>query len=339
LPEREDVIMRVPNSAASQSVADCQPVAASQPVHRRDFLHAAGAALAATSLATASLSRATAAEPAAKASGKQPTRMKKAVKYGMIQVDGPVLAKFKLLKDLGFDGVELDAPSSLDADEVLRARDETELPIHGVVDSAHWNDTLTDADPAVRASGVRALERALRDSKLYGGSTVLLVPGKVVRGKVSYADAYKRSQAEIRKVLPLAEELDIKIAIENVWNDFLLSPLEEARYIDELESPYVGAYFDVGNVLRYGWPEDWIRVLGKRILKVDIKEYSTAKMRDEGLGKGFGVELLEGDNDWPGVMTAFREIGYAGWATAEIPGGGRERLAKIAGLMDKIFAS
>ena len=314
--------MRAPNST--------------DPLNRRDFLQATGAGVAAASLASV-VSHASAADE--KASGKQPPRMKKAVKWGMIEIEGPVLTKFKLLKELGFDGVELDAPSSLNADEVQRARDETELPIHGVVDSAHWNDTLTDPDPAVRASGVRALERALRDSKLYGGSTVLLVPGKVVRGKVSYADAYSRSQAEIRKVLPLAEESGIKIAIENVWNDFLLSPLEEARYIDELESPYVGAYFDVGNVLRYGWPEDWIRVLGKRILKVDIKEYSTAKMREEGLGKGFGVELLEGDNDWPGVMKAFREIGYQGWATAEIPGGGRERLAKIAGLMDKIFAS
>lgn len=297
---------------------------------RRGFLQTAGAALAAGSLP--SLSSALAADA--------PKRFKKAVKWGMIQVPGAsVLDKFKLLKELGYDGVELDAPSTLDQEDVLAARDETGLPIHGVVDSAHWNDTLSAADPAVRSSGVRALEQALRDSKHYGGSTVLLVPGKVERGKVSYADVYKRSQAEVRKVLPLAEELNIKIAIENVWNDFLLSPLEEAHYIDEFDSPYVGAYFDVGNVLRYGWPEEWIRVLGKRILKVDIKEFSVAKMRDEGLRKGFGVELLEGDNDWPAVMDAFREIGYQGWATAEIPGGGRERLAKIAGLMDKIFAS
>ena len=256
--------------------------------------------------------------------------MKKAVKWGMIQGDGSVLDKFKLLKELGFDGVELDAPSSLDKSEVLRARDETGLPIHGVVDSVHWNDTLSHPEAEVRARGVNALEQALHDSKTYGGTTVLLVPGKVVRGSVSYADVYKRSQEEVRKVLPLAKELNIKIAIENVWNDFLLSPIEEARYIDEFESPYVGAYFDVGNVMRYGYPEDWIRVLGKRILKVDIKEFSLKKMREEGLGKGFGVELLDGDNDWHTVMAAFREIGYAGWCTAEIPGGGRERLEKIA---------
>lgn len=301
----------------------------SRPLDRRTFMQSAGAALAA--VGGLSSARSFAAE--------RKQTMKKAVKWGMIQIDGSVLDKFKLLKELGFDGLELDAPSSLDKHEVLRAREETDLPIHGVVDSVHWNDTLSHPDAEVRAKGVKALEQALRDSKAYGGTTVLLVPGKVERGRVSYADAYKRSQEEVRKALPLAKELNIKIAIENVWNDFLLSPIEEARYIDEFESPYVGAYFDVGNVMRYGYPEDWIRVLGQRILKVDIKEFSLKKMREEGLGKGFGVELLEGDNDWPAVMTALREIGYQGWATAEIPGGDRQRLEKIAKLMDKIFAS
>lgn len=302
---------------------------APRPLDRRTFLQSAGALAAAGALASGTTSFA----------GEPDKTMKKAVKWGMIQIKGSVLDKFKLMKELGFDGMELDSPNSLDKDEVLRARDETDMPIHGVVDSVHWQDTLSHPDANVRARGVKALEQALRDSKTYGGTTVLLVAGKVERGRVSYADVYKRSQEEVRKVLPLAAELNIKIAIENVWNDFLLSPIEEARYIDEFESPYVGAYFDVGNVMRYGYPEDWIRVLGKRILKVDIKEFSLKKMREEGLGKGFGVELLEGDNDWHAVMTAFHEIGYHGWATAEILGGGRERLAKIAALMDKIFAS
>ena len=295
---------------------------------RRSFMQSAGAARAAAG----------ALSSVASSAAEEKKTMKKAVKWGMVRIDGSVLDKFKLLKELGFDGVELDEPSSLDKDEVLRAREETGLPIHGVVDSVHWNDTLSDPDAEVRSRGVQALEQALRDSKAYGGTTVLLVPGKVERGRVSYADVYKRSQEEVRKALPLAKELNIKIAIENVWNDFLLSPIEEARYIDEFDSPFVGAYFDVGNVMRYGYPEDWIRVLGKRILKVDIKEFSLKKMREEGLGKGFGVELLDGDNDWHAVMTAFREIGYQGWATAEIPGGGRDRLEKIANLMDKIFA-
>jgi L-ribulose-5-phosphate 3-epimerase len=140
-------------------------------------------------------------------------------------------------------------------------------------------------------------------------------------------------------VLPLAAELEIHIALENVWNNFLLSPLELCRYIDEFESPWIGSYFDVGNVVRFAWPEHWIEALGPRILKVDVKEYSRKKQNDEGLWKGFAVELHEGDCDWPAVMKAFDAIGYSGWFTAEIPGGGEDRLRDIAARMDRIFAS
>ena len=298
---------------------------------RREFLKTSAAA----GLAVAGAMHAT---RAAVAAGGPTKPLTKAVKYGMIQEGSTVKEKFQLLKDLGFDGVELDSPSKLDPNEVLRARDEVGLPIHGVVDSVHWRDTLSHPDPAVRQRGLEGLQTALRDAKLYGGTTVLLVPA-VVSKEVSYADAYTRSQAEIRKALPLAQELGMRIALEHVWNNFLLSPLEEARYIDELASPLVGAYFDVGNVLRYGWPEHWIATLGKRIMKLDIKEFSRKKQNEEGLAKGFDVELLEGDCDWPAVMAALRDIQYNGWATAEIPGGGRERLQAIAGRMDKIFAS
>lgn len=304
---------------------------------RRDFLKAAGATLAAAGAASAmSLSTLATATSAAEVGSEK--KYKKAVKWGMVQGDGSIKDKFKMLKELGFDGVELDSPSNLDRDEVLRARDETGLPVHGVVDSVHWKDTLSHSDPAVRARGLEGLKTALRDSKYYGGTTVLLVPA-VVNKEVSYADAYARSQAEIKKALPLAEELGIKIGLENVWNNFLVSPLEAARYIDELNSPLVGAYFDVGNVLRYGWPEHWITALGKRIFKLDIKEYSRKRQDAEGLRKGFDVELLEGDCDWPAVMAAMRQIGYTGWGTAEIPGGGRDRMQAIAERMDKIFAS
>lgn len=301
-----------------------------QNPNRRSFLQTAGVA-AASALAGGSVGRsATAAERKG---------FRKAVKWGMIDLPGAsVLEKFTLMKELGYDGMELNAPDDLDKKEVLAARDKTGLPIHGVVDSVHWKDHLSHPDPAVRSRGVQALEQAVRDSKEYGGTTVLLVPA-VVSKEVSYADAYKRSQAEIRRVLPLAEKLEIKIGLENVWNNFLVSPLETARYIDEFDSPWIGAYFDVGNVLRYGWPEHWIRTLGKRIIKLDIKEYSRKKQEQEGLFKGFDVELLEGDCDWPAVMAALDEIGFSGWGTAEIPGGGRERLAAIAARMDRIFAS
>lgn len=263
-------------------------------------------------------------------------RFKKAVKFGMIQEDLSILEKFNLLKSLGFHGIELDSPSNLDEKEVIDAQRASGLPIHGVVDSVHWKQTLSHADPAVRDAGRAGLEHALRQAKAYGASTVLLVPA-VVNKEVSYADAYIRSQTEIRKVLPLAKEVGIKIALENVWNQFLLSPLEFARYIDEFESDWIGAYFDIGNIVNYGWPEQWIRTLGPRILKLDVKEFSRQRRDDEGLWKGFQVELGEGDCDWPAVNTALDAIGYSGWATAEIPGGDTERLRDIIRRMNKIL--
>lgn len=268
----------------------------------------------------------------------QRVQLKKAVKFGMIEVEGSVAEKFGLLKELGFDGVEMDSPNDLDNQEVIAARDEIGLPIHGVVDSVHWRQTLSDPDPAVREAGLEGLRTALRDASEYGASTVLLVPA-VVNENVSYADAYQRSQEEIRKVLPEAQRLGVRIAIENVWNQFLLSPIEAARYIDEFESEWIGAYFDVGNVVNFGWPEHWIQTLGPRILKLDIKEYSRAKRDEEGPYAGFRVPLGEGDVNWPGVMAALDRIGYSGWATAEIPGGDRTRLEEIASRMDRIFTT
>ena len=176
----------------------------------------------------------------------------------------------------------------------------------------------------------------MHEAKQYGASTILFVPA-VVNKKTSYADAYKRSQEEIRKALPLAKELGVKIAIENVWNNFLLSPLEMAKYIDEFESDHIGVHFDVGNIVIYGWPEQWIRTLGKRILKLDVKEFSRAKCDKEGRYKGFDVPLLKGDCDWPAVMKALRDIGYVGWGAAEIAGGDKEYLAGVARDMDTIF--
>lgn len=264
--------------------------------------------------------------------------MKKSLKFGMVDVPGTLRQKFELLAEIGFDGVELDSPNTFSIAEVLEARDASGLEIPGVVDSVHWRDTLSDPDPLVRERGVAGLETALRDCRAYGGTTVLLVPA-VVNANVSYDEAWQRSTAEIRKVLPLAEELGVSIAIENVWNQFLLSPLEARAYIDQFDSRHIGWYFDVGNLVNYGWPEQWIRILGKRILKIDIKEYSRTKRDAEGLWKGFAVELLEGDCNWPAVMAALDEIGYRGWGSAEVPGGDRQRLEDIASRVDRIYAS
>ena len=262
---------------------------------------------------------------------------KKAVKIGMVNVDGSLLDKFKLLKELGFDGVELDSPSGLDLDEVLAAKAETGLEVPGVVDSVHWAKPFSHPDAAVRAEGLAALETALRDCKKVGGDSVLVVPALVGEG-VGYDDAYTRSQAEIRKLVPLAEELGVRIAFENVWNNFLLSPLEAARYVDEFESDHVGWHFDIGNLVAYGWPDQWIKILGKRIFKLDLKDYSRKKLNDEGRWAGFGVQIGEGDAGWPQVMKALDEIGYTGWGCAEVSGGDRERLAQIAANIDRVYA-
>lgn len=301
-------------------------------MHRRDFLR--NTALTATALG--------AMEPlwAGAVTSGAPTRpmVKKSLKWGMVKGDMSIMDKFKMLKELGYDGVELDSPNELNPQEVLAARDKTGLEIPGVVNSVHWKSPLSDPDPKVRATCVQSMEKALHDCKLYGGTTVLLVPG-VVNANVSYRDAYERSQAEIRKLLPVAEKTGIKIALENVWNNFLLSPLEAARYVDEINHPLLGWYFDVGNVVRYGWPEHWIEALGKRIMKLDIKEYSRKKQSDEGIWKGFNVEIGEGDCNWPAVNKALAQIGYSGWASAEVGGGDRARLADVSQRMDRVFAA
>lgn len=263
-------------------------------------------------------------------------RILKSLKYGMIGVGETVLEKFRAAQAAGFDGVEMDSPSELDMAEVIAARDEVGIVIPGVVDSAHWAKPLNHPEESVRAEGRAALERAIGDCAALGGTTVLLVPAVVGKG-MGYAEAYARSQREIRRVLPMAEELGVAIALENVWNNFLLSPLEAARYVDELESGHVGWYFDVGNIVNYGWPEQWIGALGDRVLKLDVKEFSRAKRDAEGLWEGFGVEIGEGDCDWAAVRGALVKIGYRGWASAEVSGGGAERLAEIARRMDLVL--
>src|SRR5436190_24312261 len=205
-------------------------------MNRRTFAKRTGGALALAALSP----RFFAAEAA---SGKR--ELKKAIMWGTVALKGSVLENMNALKEAGFAGAEMN--SHMDQDEVLRARDATGLTIPSVCGSVHWKKPLSDPDPKVREEGLEALRQTLRDAKRYGATSVLLVPA-VVNKDVSYADAYTRSQAEIRKAIPLAEDLGVKIAIENVWNGFLLSPLEAARYIDEFNSPAVGWQFDVCTV-------------------------------------------------------------------------------------------
>ncbi|MCA9041438.1 MAG: sugar phosphate isomerase/epimerase [Planctomycetaceae bacterium] len=301
---------------------------------RREFLKQSGIA----AFSAAALSSFTWQARSVEAAETASHGIKKAVKIGMVQDGKTLLDKFNLVKSLGFDGIELAAPNSYSTDEVLAARDESGLPIHGVVNSTHWQKTLSHPDPAVRKEGTESVIQSVKDSHAYGGTSVLVVVAKVDKD-VSYQVAYERSQACLKEILKPAEDLGINILVENVWNNFLLSPMEEANYIDELDSPMAGAYFDVGNVVRFGWPEHWIRTLGNRIKKLDIKEYSRKLQFEQGTGKGFNVELGDGDCDWPAVMQALRDIKYTGWGTAEVRGGDRERLKEIAERMDRCFAS
>jgi L-ribulose-5-phosphate 3-epimerase len=288
-----------------------------EPTDRRTFLKSAGATIAASTLVS----------PAAFAQVSK-SSWKKAFMLGGVS-KGPILKHFQLLKEAGFDGVELISPNELDRDEVVKARDQTGLVIHGVSGSVHWNSPLSSPDPVVVEKGLAAIRQSITDVKAYGGTTVLLVPA-VVNPKVSHREAYARSQANIRKVIPDAEAAGIKIAIEEVWNKFLLTAPEFARYVDEFNTPTVGAYFDVGNVVEYGYPQEWIRELGKRILKIHIKEYAKAKRFSYPLGEGKEI-------DWAAVRSALTEIGYDGWITAEVGYGDLAAMKDVVERMDKIL--
>lgn len=269
-----------------------------------------------------------------------PAPFKKAVKIGMVKLGENVdlLTKFKVLKELGYDGVELNSPGGPDKDEVRKAIEESGLPVHGVVDSIHWQKTLSHSDEAIRAEGLDGLKKALQDAKDYGGTSVLLVPG-VVNDDANYEQCWERSIPEIKKALPLAEELQIDILFENVWNNFLTDPDETAKYIDAFESERVGAYYDVGNSVRYANPVVWVRTLGKRIKKLDIKEFDLALAKENGnIWEGFKSKLLEGTTGWYDVIRELKSLGFEGWGTAEIPGGNKERLEEIADRMNQIFS-
>ncbi len=289
-------------------------------VERRTFLRMTGAAVTAAALAD---------QAGGIAAGQtSKNAWKKAFMLGGLSKGSP-LAAFQRLKDAGFEGVELISPNEFDVHEVLDARDKTGLIIHGVSGSRHWREPLSDPDPNVVARGIAAIRQEFVDCKAYGGTTVLVVPA-VVNKKVGYRDAYKRSFEQIRALIPDAESHGIKIAIEEVWNKFLLSPVEFARYIDEFESPWVGAYFDVGNVVEFGYPEEWIRELGKRILKVHIKEYAKDKRFNYRLGEGREI-------DWPAVRGALKDTGYNGWVTAEVSYGDLDTMKDVVRRMDEVL--
>ena len=251
--------------------------------------------------------------------GNLPVRdYKISIMWGTIGTGKTVAEKFQHAKEAGFNGIQVN--SHLDRDEVIKASNATSLPVTSICDAKHWEWLLSSPDKAVRDKGREALKLSLEDAKYYGTDTVLLVPGKVDK-LVSYDDCWKRTTEEIKKVVPLAEKLKVNIAIENVWNNFLLSPIEAIHYLDQFKSRYIKFYFDCGNILVYGWPEQWIRTLGNRIARIHIKEFDMDAADSKGKGAGFNVDLGEGSVNWPAVMEALDDIGYDSWLTLEQRGG------------------
>jgi hexulose-6-phosphate isomerase len=243
-----------------------------------------------------------------------------------------ILEAFQLAKDCGFEEIECPTTPEKDkAEEMLAAYRKTGLRIHSVMNQAHWSSPLSSPDPAVVEKSMEGMRASIANAKLWGSDTVLLVPA-VVNADVSYAQAWERSQRQIRQLIPIAQEARVIIGIEEVWNKFLLSPLEFAKYIDSFESPTIRAYFDVGNVAISGYPQDWIRVLGKRIVKLHIKDF-----KFENYVASFSP-LKEGKIDWRAVYTALAEIKFKGSATVELPGGDAAYLKEVNHRFEQILS-
>lgn len=275
---------------------------------------------------------AAAATAAAQTSGGKRLPIKKGIIESMIAPKTLSMEeKFQIAKDTGFDVVECHTEEDPKrAQEIRNASEKTGVRIHSVMNSAHWKFPLSSADPQVVATSMKGMETSLRNAKLWGADTVLLVPA-VVNPETSYVDAWKRSQAQIRKLIPLAQELKVVIAVEDVWNKFLLSPKEFNEYVDSFKSPWVKAYFDVGNIVFYGYPQDWIRTLGNRIVRLHFKDFRFRDRRAE------FVPLREGDINWKAVHQALSDIGYKGVATVEVTGGEKPAIEEISKRFDLIL--
>lgn len=303
-------------------------IADNKVADRRRFLKTSTVAIAAIAAASQSHPLAFGAE--IKHTTK-PRRLLKTLKVNMIRVDGDMTAKFAAAKAAGFDGVEMNAPG-INVDEVTRAIEETGLPVDGSVGSTHWKRTHSNPDAAVRKQALDDLITGLKQTHAVGGHSLLLVVGHGKDG--TEEEVWQRSVENIKEALPVSAELGVSIVVENVWNHFCYehngpndqSAQKFADYIDAFDSPWVGMQFDIGNHWKYGNPADWIRTLGRRIVKFDIKGFSRAKNN--------WADITEDDLPWADVRKAIDEIEFHGWIAAEVGGGNAERLKKIADQID-----
>src|SRR5438093_11963471 len=296
---------------------------------RRHFLKASLAAACGAALGSPAAGGAGAA-PAGGATP-SPLPIKKGVLLGMLPKQLSYADRFKMARDVGFEVVQAyTTPDQHEAEEIKKAADDAKIKIDSVMNMAHWEYPLSSSAPAVVEKSLDGMRTSLRNAKLWESYSVLLVPA-VVNPQTSYHDAWTRSQTQIRKLIPLAAELKVVIAIEEVWNKFLLSPLEMVQYIGEFHSPWVRAWFDVGNVVLYGYPQDWIRTLGKRIVKVHLKDFTRTE-------NGYAwVNLADGDVDWPAVRRSFSDIGYAGSVIAELDQGDETYLRDVSRRIDRLL--
>jgi L-ribulose-5-phosphate 3-epimerase len=262
-------------------------------------------------------------------------RSRKAVLISMLSKDLPYAQRFAAAREAGFDAIEMQTISREDeAAEIKDAATKSGLRIHSVMNADHWRFPLSSSDRDVVNRSVAGMETSLRNAAVWGADAVLLVPA-VVDQATSYRDAWTRSQRVIReRLLPLARELKVIVAVEEVWNKFLLSPIEFARYVDELDSPWLKAYFDVGNVVFYGFPQDWIRTLGPRTVKVHLKDFRL----DRPNGSFAWTNIGDGDIDWLEVRRAFDDAGYKGFFTTEVAAGDAAYLKDLAGRVDRFLA-
>ena len=261
-------------------------------------------------------------------------RIFKTLKIGMIRVEGSLTDKFKAARDAGFEGVELNAPG-INIEEAKKAVKESGIPIDGNVNSGHWGVRHTDPDKAVRAKALAALKKGIIETREVGGHTLLLVVGHGKDGAENVI--WDRSVENISKAVPLAAELGVTIAIENVWNQFCYNhdgysdqtADKLKRYVDAFASPWVAMQYDLGNHWKYGETGDWVRALGRRVVKLDIKGFSR--------GQNKFTKIGEGDVNWADVRRALYEINFHGWCAAEVGGGGPDRLKEVAENMNKAF--
>lgn len=300
--------------------------------NRRTFLKLVGAALAAAAPAARAHAGTAQAE---RPQGAAASAIKKSVLINMLPKELSYAAKFALAREVGFEGIEMQTIARPEeAAEIREAAAKTGLHIHSVMNMDHWRLPLSSSDPDVVTRSVQGMETSLKNAALWGADTVLLVPA-VVDAKTGYRDAYERSQRVIReRLLPMARDLKVIIAVEEVWNKFLLSPIEFARYVDEFASPWLKAYFDVGNVVLFAFPQDWIRTLGPRIVKVHLKDFNFDRPNGRFTWKPIG----EGDIDWPEVRRALHDIGYGGYVTTEVSGGDAAYLKDVSVRVDRFLA-